>query len=77
MVFHGPSPTLCVASGNVWFDYPSPNQVSCLSHKTIELLQERDKSGRAKVAAFDWKTFFEGDRLCLRLSEAGFVSQCK
>mmetsp|Transcript_18113 Transcript_18113/g.40162 ORF Transcript_18113/g.40162 Transcript_18113/m.40162 type:complete len:239 (-) Transcript_18113:280-996(-) len=66
-VFHGPSPTLCVASGNVWFDYPMVNQVACLSHPTVAaLLQERGPlydGGRFTAPG--------SPRLCLRLSRAG------
>ena len=71
IVFHENSPTLCVASGNVWFDYPHVGNVGCISHKTLYLLAQKDTS----KSAFDWSTFHDGDRLCLRLSSLGFASR--
>jgi hypothetical protein len=70
-VFQENSPTLCVASGNVWFDYPLVGNVGCISHKTLFLMSQKDTSR----SAFDWATFHEGDRLCLRLSNLGFTSR--
>jgi len=40
-------------------------------------LKERDNSGRAKHPAFDWNSFYQGGRLCLRLSEVGHTFQLK
>jgi len=69
VIFHGNSPTLCVASGNVWFDYPSPANVGCISHKTLHLLKQKDARN-----AFDWPHFARSDMVCLRLSEMGHTS---
>lgn len=81
-MFHGPSPTLCIASGNVWFDHPRENKVGCLSHATVLRLHQRDMSGAAAgenegQAGFDWEHFFRpaGLRICLRLSQYGFFEQ--
>lgn len=71
IVFQENSPTLCIASGNVWFDYPHIGNVGCISHKTLYLLAQKDLSR----SAFDWGTFHDGDRLCLRLSSLGFNSR--
>lgn len=68
IVFTDSSPTLCVASGNVWFDYPKVEDAGCVSHKTLYVLSLRDASKNV----FDWQSFNDGDRLCLRLSNAGF-----
>lgn len=63
IVFHGPSPLWCIASGNVWLDHPRHTQ--CLSHKTVAGLQHSPH--------FDWTRFAGavGKRTCLRLSEYG------
>lgn len=71
IVFLENSPTLCIASGNVWFDYPQVANVGCISHKTLYLLAQKDTSR----SAFDWPTFHDGDRLCLRLSNIGYTSR--
>lgn len=71
IVFQENSPTLCIASGNVWFDYPHISNVGCISHKTLYLLSQKDTSR----SAFDWQSFHEGDRLCLRLSNLGFSTR--
>lgn len=71
IVFGENSPTLCVASGNVWFDYPMVTNVGCISHKTLFLMAQKDTSR----SAFDWQSFYDGDRLCLRLSSMGFTSR--
>jgi hypothetical protein len=71
IVFQENSPTLCVASGNVWFDYPMVSNVGCISHKTLYLMALKDSSR----SAFDWQSFYDGDRLCLRLSSMGYTSR--
>ena len=73
IIFQENSPTLCIASGNVWFDYPHISNVGCISHKTLYLLSQKDTS----KSAFDWQSFHDGDRLCLRLSNLGFTSRGK
>lgn len=78
IVFHGPSPTLCIASGNVWFDHPRENMASCMSHETIFKLYSKDVSSKAineGRALLDWQTFFSGGRTCLRLSQYGYAKQ--
>jgi len=70
-VFQENSPSLCVASGNVWFDYPHLNNVGCISHKTLYLLSQKD----TPKSAFDWQSFHDSERLCLRLSNLGFTSR--
>jgi hypothetical protein len=72
IIFLENSPTLCVASGNVWFDYPNISSVGCISHKTLYLLSQKDSSAKS---AFDWPTFQDGERLCLRLSSLGFSTR--
>jgi len=65
MVFHGPSPLWCVASGNVWFDHP--DKVACLSHKAVGELHASP--------LLDWGNFHRPNstHTCLRLSEEGFA----
>ena len=64
MVFHGPSPLWCIASGNVWFDHPE--KVACLTHATVGKLRENPM--------LDWVNFHRpnSSNTCLRLSAAGF-----
>mmetsp|Transcript_15846 Transcript_15846/g.26646 ORF Transcript_15846/g.26646 Transcript_15846/m.26646 type:complete len:344 (-) Transcript_15846:126-1157(-) len=64
IIFHGPSPLHCVASGNVWFDHP--DKVECLSHKTVGQLYPSN--------LYDWSHYghAKGQKICLRLSEEGF-----
>jgi hypothetical protein len=40
IIFHGPSPTWCIAEGNVWFDYPAGSTMSplCLIHTLMSPL---------------------------------------
>lgn len=44
IVFHGPSPTWCIASGMVWFDHPKVNRVRCIPAPTVKRIREDDKS---------------------------------
>ncbi len=64
MVFHGPSPLWCVASGNVWFDHP--DKVACLSHQRVGALKDND--------LLDWENFHRpgSTNTCVRLSARGF-----
>jgi len=63
MIFHGPSPLWCIASGNVWFDHPS--SVACVSHAAV---------GRLNTTLYDLRLFHSRDssKICLRLTEEGF-----
>ena len=65
MVFHGPSPLWCVASGNVWFDHPGGT--ACLTQRTVGHLHPGDK--------YDWQSYLQlyGMRVCLRMSQKGFA----
>jgi hypothetical protein len=72
IVFHGPSPTWCIASGNVWFDYPHVNKVGCFSHETISYLQRVENPA---APTFDWENYEAVGRTCLRLSKTGFTSK--
>jgi len=68
VVFHGPSPTLCIASGNVWFDYPQVNKVGCFNHRVVHDLQALDNPVSPR---FDWDHFISSGRKCLRISKQG------
>ena len=48
IVFHGPSPTWCIASNKVWFDHPEVNKVECYSYSYVfnELYQLKSYSSR-------------------------------
>ena len=63
MIFHGPSPLWCIASGNVWFDHPS--SVACVSHAAV---------GRLNTTLYDLRLFHgrNSSKICLRLTEEGF-----
>jgi hypothetical protein len=43
VVFDGPSPTHCIAAGNVWYDHPCPGKAKCLTHETVMRLYTADK----------------------------------
>ena len=65
LIFHGPSPLWCVASGNVWFDHPGGT--ACLTQRTVGHLHPGDK--------YDWQSYLQlyGMRVCLRMSQKGFA----
>lgn len=70
IIFHGPSPTLCVAAGNVWFDYPAVNKVGCISQRTVTMLSHHNPK------YYDWIHLnFKSNKICLRLSRTGFFSE--
>jgi len=70
IVFHGPSPTWCIAGGNVWFDYPHVNKVGCFSPETVAQLRRQD----SPQPMYDWEDFEKIGRVCLRLSKHGFMN---
>jgi hypothetical protein len=67
IVFHGPSPTLCIAAGDVWYDHPHSNMVGCIPRASIPRLERQDReSGRNR---YDWHLFYSPDlhgQVCLR-----------
>jgi len=71
IIFHGPSPTWCIAEGNVWFDYPAVNKVGCISHATVRMLSYHNPK------YYDWThlNFNKEMKVCLRLSRQGFYSE--
>jgi hypothetical protein len=71
IVFHGPSLTWCLASGNVWFDHPTVSKVRCYSHKIVSKIRAVDSNQVNTL--FDWTQFDEKDQICLRFSYAGFL----
>jgi hypothetical protein len=70
VVFHGPSPTWCLAGGHVWFDHPDVGSVRCYSQHTVEAIRSLDLQ---PSNIFDWKFFDTHDRVCLRFSNLGFL----
>jgi hypothetical protein len=77
LMFHGPSPTHCIAAGNVWFDHPQVNKVGCLSQETVRKILLKDSRRDKGQRVFDAKHFAEGDNICLRLNKYGHQSKCK
>eukprot|EP01034_Spumella_vulgaris_P023118 gene23118-29311_t len=73
VIFHGPSPTLCIASGNVWFDHPHVDKVGCYSRRTVFRIHQLD--GRGKQSRYDWGDFFKSSGICLRLSKHSFPTE--
>ncbi len=73
IIFHGPSPTLCIASGNVWFDHPHVDKVGCYSRRAVYRLHRLD--GKGKQSRYDWGDFFKSSGICLRLSKHSFPSE--
>lgn len=70
IMFHGPSPTWCLAAGNVWFDHPDVGSVRCYSRRTVERIRSLDIQPNS---IFDWKYFDEHNHICLRFSNLGFL----
>ena len=79
IMFHGPSPTHCIAAGNVWLDHPQVSKVGCVSHEIVLKMHRKDVAHPKDQQNYDWTHFqrHEGNRLCLRLSERGFAAQSK
>lgn len=73
LVFHAPSPTFCIAAGNVWMDLPNPSHSGCLTQGKAALLQSKDLK---HTPLFDWRYFLLG-RLCLRLTKFGYERRDK
>jgi hypothetical protein len=71
IIFHGPSPTWCIAEGTVWFDYPAVNKVGCISQGTVRMLSYHNPK------YYDWThlNFNKENKVCLRLSKTGFYSE--
>jgi hypothetical protein len=80
IIFHGPSPTWCIASGNIWFDHPRVNRVRCLTPLIVTILRQQDQltngimtsSGsimRRDHTLFDWNYFDSHEQICLRFHE--------
>ena len=76
VVFDGPSPTYCIASGNVWLDHPCMEKVGCLTHTQVRSIATSDK--QRNVTLFDWDSYYlAGDQICLRFGKVGFRAvQC-
>lgn len=72
IVFHGPSPTWCVAAGNVWFDYPHVNKVGCFTQETVSYLRQVEN---LNSPTFDWENYEAMGRNCIRLSKSGFLNK--
>lgn len=70
VVFHGPSPTWCIAEGHIWFDHPDVNGVRCYRMSTIQALRMSDSP---QQPVFDWEYFDQNDQICLRFSNLGFI----
>jgi hypothetical protein len=68
-VFHGPSPSWCIAAGHVWFDHPDVGKVRCYSQRTADTLRLIDVPPRT---VFDWVHFDKRSRVCLRFTAYGF-----
>jgi hypothetical protein len=77
LMFHGPSPTHCIAAGNVWFDHPRVGKVGCLSHETVTKIYAKDIRKDKAQRYFDWKHFFSGEQYCLRLNVLGHLTYRK
>ncbi|KAJ1416686.1 hypothetical protein B484DRAFT_153803 [Ochromonadaceae sp. CCMP2298] len=75
VMFHGPSPTHCIAAGNVWFDHQKENRVGCLHRELVQRMLRKDLGRQygtpPQVPYFDWDHYNTSDRVCLRLSRYG------
>jgi hypothetical protein len=79
IVFHGPSPTLCVAAGNVWLDHPQSTQTGCIARKDLSHFRAADETnarsqGEGVSPVFDWECFRSPKfgQHCLRFTEVAF-----
>ena len=72
-VFHSSSPTLCIASGSVWFDHACPDRAGCLSYEAVRQFGASDRALN-ESSRFDWKRFYSSDRVCLRFNMFGYNS---
>lgn len=83
IVFHGPSPTWCIASGMVWFDHPKVNRVRCIPQPIVVQIRKDDKAVdnlainnaivQKTYTIFDWEYFdTDGKKWCLRFTEEAF-----
>jgi hypothetical protein len=83
IVFHGPSPTWCVASGMVWFDHPKVNRVRCIPQPIVQRIRSEDKIADSSFlkntvlqkayGLFDWQYFDQdGKKWCLRFTKEAF-----
>lgn len=68
VVFHGPSPALCLATGNVWFDHPKLAEVDCLTQREVLLRKQNDMDD-----LYDWQYFEASKQMCLRFNARGFT----
>lgn len=74
LLFHGPSPTHCIAAGNVWFDHPDVSGVGCVSHEAVQKLWNHDTSRPRDEQLFDWEHYTHSSRICLRVNKRGFLT---
>lgn len=67
IAFQGPSPTLCAAGNNVWFDHRDyETATGCMTREAVRKLRAIDYTN------FDWKYHDSADhRMCLRHNSAG------
>jgi hypothetical protein len=73
VVFDHPSPTYCIAAGNVWLDHPCPEKAGCVTYGTVRRLRGPDLA--RNVSFFDWERFYSSDQICLRFGEVGHSTQ--
>lgn len=71
IVFHGPSPIWCVASGLVWFGHPNVNKARCFTHSVINRLRQMDTNENGADTSFDWGFHDAIKRVCLQFTPRG------
>lgn len=84
VVFDHLSPTWCIANGNIWFHHADFWKSGCVQHDAVldllagsERFSESNKNhtlSSIKSTEIDWKHYFRGQRVCVRLNEHGFHS---
>ena len=75
IVFHGPSPLLCVASRNVWYDHPLYS--GCMHTESVsELYARESRAYSSGQGIHDWE-YYRQQRTCLRLTEGGYANVTK
>ena len=52
IVFHGPSPTWCLASDMIWFDHPQVFKVRCIPLSIVNQIRQNDQKLLATTTTF-------------------------
>lgn len=75
LVFHGPSPIWCLASGLVWFGHPHVSKARCFTPAVVNRLKVSDmKDHGLHNLHYDWAFYEEQKRVCLQYTMKGYAA---